>query len=179
VLKRRDVFNRDVFNKENTMKVGWKNLNVGSEPIEAGVYLVKLLKWEIRKALSGNDKITWEAVITGPEGNPNVNRHLWDDISLTEQALWRLGWFVQEAGVNIKKLKDTDTHSAEFHQIMDVIVGREMFWNVVVDTYQGNTRNKVTEYLKAGKDEVDIDFNDIPDFIKNKKEVKSEEIAPF
>ena len=49
-------------------------------------------------------------------------------------------------------------------------VGREMYWYLIVDNYQGKENNKVSEYKRLeeydGMHGDEIELEDIPEFLK-------------
>jgi hypothetical protein len=161
-------------------KMNW-NQGKGMDPVDEGSYEVKILDYKWGESLKGNPKIDWESVIVGPDGSPFIGRHLWEVTTITDKALWRLAWFVAEAGIDTAELKEMDTKSEEFKRVLQACKGRRMWWTVTIDAYEGKTRNKVSEYAQVA-DQAPItakDLDDVPEFLKHKGGTGGGENAPF
>jgi len=160
-------------------KMNWKDQGRGMEPIEEGIYEVQIKDFKHGESLNGNPKIDFEAIIVGPEGNPFIGRHLWEVVTLTEKAMWRLGWLVADLGIDTSTLKEMDTKSEDFKRVLHACKGRRIWWTVIIDTFNGKGRNKVVDYAKSD-DQIPlaaIDLEEVPDFLKRKE--GGEEVAPF
>lgn len=161
------------------VKIPWKKLN-NYEPVEAGVYEVLVVKHEHGTSHNNNPKIVWTYEIVGPEGE-NVGRKIIDSHTLTDKAVWRLGWFVSSLNVDIDKLPDMSSGTEEFNKVLNACHGRKCWITVIVDTYDGKPNNKVTDYAKSEDQSelAEIDIDDIPAFVKNKVTGKIDEQVPF
>lgn len=160
-------------------RMNWKDQGRGMEPVEEGTYEVQIKDYKFGESLNGNPKIDFEAVVIGPEGNPYIGRHLWEVVTLVEKAMWRLGWLVAELGIDTSTLKEMDTKSEEFKRVLLACKGRRVWWVVVIDTFNGNKRNKVVDYARSEdqKPLTAMDLEEVPEFLRLKE--GGEEVAPF
>jgi hypothetical protein len=149
------------------MNVPWKKIGQGRAPIEAGVYEVEVKSWEAGTSKNNNPRIEIILITTRPEGSEG--RELRDYITLTDAAIWRLGWFVSSCGIKVGELEDMESGSEEFRRVLQACVGRKLWVTVVIDSYDGKQNNKITEYAKVEDQEEIVVEDDVPSFIKNKR----------
>ena len=155
------------------MKINWSREGQSGTPlVPSGTYKVKIDKHMEVTASTGTPQIRWFATITEGGGPSCIGMTLLDHTPLTEKALWKLGTFVRVAGVPTDKLGDMDTKGAAFQKVLDLVDGREMYWEVILSVYNGRKSNKVEGYMPAmEQDLVDVDnLDDIPDFVVKDKE---------
>lgn len=150
-----------------SLNIDFPNLNIGGsvELIPENVYKVLVERYEYVKAATGTEQIRWYAKIAGGDYD---GKSLIDHTPLTEAASWKIGSFIHHAGIDIKSLPKLNTNSEAFRKVLTACCGREMYWYVIQDTYNGKVNNKVSEYKKVDEDaegEV-VDLEDIPDFMK-------------
>jgi hypothetical protein len=138
-------------------------------------YLVEITGWKRDKNKTGTENIRFDAHVVKPTNYKG--KSLADFITITDAAIWRLKAFLG-ACLNLSsvgyKLPAMDTNSVEFENLLAACKGRQMFWNVIVDNYNGQDKNKTAqegygEYAKNKPFNVD-DAADIPDWVRNKGE---------
>jgi hypothetical protein len=117
----------------------------GFTTIPAGTYLVRIQKYERKKAkTSGNDMIQWAGVVV--EG-PQMGSVVADFCTLTDTAVWKIAKFIKCASVEITGKLDTD--SSKFKTVLDACIGQTMYWSVSQEPKEnGQLSNKVEGYAK-------------------------------
>ena len=157
----------------------WDPKNI--EVVPAMIYLVEVTGWKRDKNKTGTENIRFDAHVVKPPAYKG--KSLADFITLTDAASWRLKAFLG-ACLNLSsvgyKLPAMDTNSVEFENLLNGCKGRQMFWNVFIDNYNGQDKNKTTqkepygEFAKNKPFSVD-DAADIPDWVREKVEPVSED----
>ena len=158
--------------KGEEMQIDFPNLDVSSSSplplLPEGLYRVKIKEHEKLKAKTGMEQIRWYGVVASGE---HKGKTLLDHTALSEAASWRIGSFIHHAGIDIKSLPKLDTNSESFNTLLAKVDGREMYWYVIKDTYNGKENNKVQEYKKiedVAGEEIDLNEEGLPDFLKDK-----------
>jgi len=150
------------------MKMSWKSQG---RTITPGVYGVKVLEWEAGTSRNNNPTIAFTYEVVSPENHPDIGKPIWDIFTLTDKAAWRLAWFVSACGIKVENLPEMETGSEEFRSVLNACVDRVLYVSLVIDTFEGKERNKVTDYAKdEGQSPIENvdDVLDVPDFIKKK-----------
>lgn len=115
------------------------------EPVPPGLYngLILSIKLQPNQA---NDKWAFnvEFLITGPK---YANRHVWDNVWLTNLAAWRLQQLLQAVGLD--DLADKDLSNISPGTLIDKIEGRPCRAMIVHDSYEGKTQVNVKKYMTA------------------------------
>jgi hypothetical protein len=151
-----------------SLHVDWTKANSNIELYPAGTYKVCITRWEYVTAKTGSKQIRWVAEIEEP--TEFATKPILDHCVLSENTTWKLANFVSSCGINTNKLPITEVGSPSFERILDACVGRSMYWNLNVETYQGINRNKVQEYLRDEKQpplEIEIGEGELPDFLED------------
>jgi hypothetical protein len=150
--------------------VDFPNMDVSGgtgEVYPEGIYKVKIDKYEMKKASTGTEQVRWYGRIA--EG-PYKGKTVLDHCALSDKALWKIGSFIHHAGFNLKKLPKLNTNSESFKRVLQSCVGREMYWYLIVDTYNGKDNNKTSDYKRLeqyeGMDGDEVELEDIPEFLK-------------
>ena len=163
--------NSTIREKGEDVQIDFPNLDVNSgsgELLPEGLYRVKIKEHEKLKAKTGMEQIRWYGVVASGE---HKGKTLLDHTALSEAASWRIGSFIHHAGIDIKSLPKLDTNSESFNTLLAKVDGREMYWYVIKDTYNGKENNKVQEYKKiedVAGEEIDLNEEGLPDFLKDK-----------
>ena len=125
------------------MEMNWKKESEGNEftLYPDGCYVVKVESWKREDSKKkGTPQICWLTRITEGEfeGQTIIDYH-----ALTEKALWRLGTYVKNCGVDVS---DTETHeigSTAFNQVLNACVGRKVGFRLYTEAWDGKERNKI------------------------------------
>ena len=122
------------------------------EVLPAMTYLVEITGWKRDKNKTGTENIRFDAHVVKPTNYKG--KSLADFITLTDAASWRLKAFLGDC-LNLSsvgyKLPAMDTNSVEFENLLASCKGRQMFWNVMVDNYNGQDKNKTTQKEPYGE----------------------------
>lgn len=156
-------------------EINWGGLNVGGrETYPENLYHVEIQKWEKVVASTGTDQVRWYATILDTDkmdnnGDSLEGKSLIEHTPLSDAAFWKIGWFVNTCGINLKSLPKMQTGSEAFARVLNHCVGRKMYWAVIVDVFNGKKNNKVDQYIPDDEqdpiEELDLEA-EIPDFIK-------------
>lgn len=117
----------------------------GSAPLEEGIYILRIHSVDVTGSGPAGPYWTWEfRVVEGPDGPLNGNRRLWDRISLSEKAAFRVKNFYEAVGFTF----DSDT---------DEMMGEHVKAYVVQEVIQSGTRagqmgNNIDEYIELDED---------------------------
>ena len=144
------------------------------EVLPANTYLVEITGWKRdRNKNSGNENVRFDGKVCTPknfDGKP-----LADFITLTEKAVWRIKAFLLACLKPEGELPAMDTNGAEFENLLNACLGRKMYWNTIVEEYNGKDSNKTaqndpyTSYAKAEPFAVE-NLTDVPEWVKSKEE---------
>jgi len=111
-----------------------------SDLLPEGSYLVSIFDVTEGTSMSGNKKLTLKFEIQ--EGK-YVGKFIWDYISLSRNAVWRLQKFVHALGLPSTNEQEIDT---------DEWIGKKLIVLVRRNTYQGRENLKVTDFKAYEKD---------------------------
>lgn len=164
-----------------------------AEELPEGLYKVKIKKWEKVKG-SQAEQIRFYANVVdvhidqaklaewcqkrGSEATVDTlkGKSIVDHVSLSDKAAWRLVWFLHEClQVNTKDLPKMSTSSEIFDRLLNSCQGRQMWWDVNVNSYEGRdgvvrTNNKVHTYMPVeseGPAEISLE-GEVPDWVGQK-----------
>lgn len=114
----------------------------GSRHVEDGEYLAQVVSVEQQEGeSSGQPYLAWKWKIL-EEGDAK-NATVYDNTSLTPQALWRLRNLLESIGEEVP--------DGRMRLVLDKYVGRKCRIEVTNETYQGKQKARVTAYLGAAK----------------------------
>lgn len=114
----------------------------GSRHVEDGEYLAQVVSVEQQEGeSSGQPYLAWKWKII-EEGDAK-NATVYDNTSLTPQALWRLRNLLESIGEEVP--------DGRMRLVLDKYVGRKCRIEVTNETYQGKQKPRVTAYLGAAK----------------------------
>jgi len=112
-----------------------------------GTYKVVVDTWE--RGESGVKKtpyIMFKTKIMDPE--EHAGKTIVTFLYLTEASIWRLQKFVSAAGVDAKPLGKTDDTSPQFESVLNLCIGRKMFWAVTETTDpNGAPKNDIADFV--------------------------------
>lgn len=117
----------------------------GSAPLEEGVYVLRLHSIDATGSGPAGPYWTWEyRVVEGPDGPMNGRRRLWDRISLSEKAAFRVKQVYTAFGFTL----DSDTEE---------MIGEHVKAYVIQEPIQSGQRagqmgNSISEYLEIPED---------------------------
>lgn len=117
----------------------------GSAPLEDGIYILRLHSVDVTGKGAAGPYWTWEfRVVEGPDGPMNGRRRLWDRISLSEAAAWKIKEFYTAMGFTL----DSDT---------DEMLGEHVKAYVIQEPIQsgakaGQMGNTISEYMEIDED---------------------------
>jgi hypothetical protein len=112
-----------------------------------GTYKIVVDTWE--RGESGVKKtpyIMYKAKVMDPE--EHAGKTIVVFLYLTEASIWRLQKFVSAAGVDAKPLGKTDDTSPQFEQVLNLCIGRKMFWLVnETNDDKGLPKNDIADFV--------------------------------
>lgn len=154
-----------------TVKWGEMNVGTGVPLIEAGYYLVDIKDMEKTTAKTGTEQMLVKGNVSADDNNSGAQgAAVQDYLALTTNALWRVGAFVQAAGLDLKSLPNMTLGSEEFYRVLYSCKGRKMYWDIIQEANPKNGKiyNKVQGFAPY-EDQEPLEFTDnVPSFIKNK-----------
>ncbi len=111
-------------------------------------YAVKVIEAKLEKAKSSDNMVI--NLMMEIQNDPNYsNLKIWDTLTITPKALWRIRQFIEAVGISVSGKSD----------LKDIIPQVEGLWCCVTvkareETYQGVTKKKsrVIKYFKYGDD---------------------------
>ena len=143
------------------------------ELLPAATYCVEITDYKKDRNLkSSNEQIMFSAKVVTPKDY--AGKSLVDFITITEASVWRIKAFLI-ACLNTNELPKVDTTSLEFDGLLNACKGRRMYWDVIIDNYNGKDKNKTHsknpygEYAKNHPFSAD-NLSDIPEWVKNNDE---------
>lgn len=116
-----------------------------SAPLDEGVYILRLHSIDTSGSGPAGPYWTWEyRVVEGPDGPMNGRKRLWDRISLSEKAAFRVKQVFTAFGFTL----DSDT---------DELIGEHVKAYVIQEPIQSGNRagqmgNSISEYLELADD---------------------------
>lgn len=104
------------------------------EPLEEGVYQLRIAKVEETNSSTGNPMLKVEYDVLGVDGN----RKLWDNYVLIDKCLWKVKELFDALGIDTTELVEMDVTE---------LVGLEVQAKVMQETYNGDIQNRVKKIL--------------------------------
>ena len=106
------------------------------EPLEEGVYHLRIAKVEETTSSTGNPMLKVEYDVLDVEGN----RKLWDNYVLIDKVLWKVKELFDAIGVDTSELVEMDVNE---------LVGMEVNGKVIQETYNGDIVNRIKKVMPA------------------------------
>lgn len=104
------------------------------EPLEEGVYHLRIAKVEETTSSTGNPMLKVEFDVLEVDGN----RKLWDNYVLIDKCLWKVKELFDALGVDTSELVEMDVTE---------LVGMEVNGKVIQETYNGDIVNRIKKVL--------------------------------
>lgn len=104
------------------------------EPLEEGVYQLRIAKVEETTSSTGNPMLKVEYDVLGVDGN----RKLWDNYVLIDKCLWKIRELLDALGIDTSELVEMDVTE---------LVGMEVQAKVIQETYNGDVMNRVKKVM--------------------------------
>jgi hypothetical protein len=152
------------------MKMDWKAESEKSSTFEVypeGGYILRVSDWEKIDASTGTPQIRVHFTVVQPD--EFTGKTFIDHFALTEKALWRVAMFVSRCGIDTSTMEAMEVGSPAFIQVLNQCKKRQIGAMLVIDKYNGKTKNKVEEYHVVEKQKVaynKYEGDDVPDFLK-------------
>lgn len=106
------------------------------EPLEEGVYSLRIAKAEETESSTGNPMLKVEFDVMGVEGN----RKLWDNFVLIDKCLWKVQELFKALGIDTEQVVTMDPQE---------LIGQEVQAKVIQEDYNGDTVNRIKKILPA------------------------------
>jgi hypothetical protein len=122
-------------------------------------------------AKTGTEQMLVHGNVSADDNNAAVaGTPVQDYLALTPAAMWRVGAFVQAAGMDLKSLPNMTLGSEEFFRVLFACKGRSMYWDIIQETNPktGKIYNKVQGVAPWDEQEPLVFEDSVPSFIKNK-----------
>ena len=104
------------------------------EPLEEGVFHLRIAKVEETTSSTGNPMLKVEYDVMDVEGS----RKLWDNYVLIDKCLWKVKELFDAVGVDTSELVEMDVTE---------LVGMEVNAKVIQETYNGDIVNRIKKVL--------------------------------
>ena len=104
------------------------------EPLEEGVYHLRIAKVEETTSSTGNPMLKFEYDVLDVEGN----RKLWDNYVLIDKCLWKVKELFDALGIDTSELVEMDVTE---------LVGLEVNGKVIQETYNGDITNRIKKVM--------------------------------
>lgn len=104
------------------------------EPLEEGVYHLRIAKVEETTSSTGNPMLKVEYDVMGVDGS----RKLWDNYVLIDKCLWKIKELFDAIGVDTSELVEMDVTE---------LVGMEVNGKVIQETYNGDIVNRIKKVM--------------------------------
>ena len=104
------------------------------EPLEEGVYHLRIAKVEETTSSTGNPMLKVEFDVLEVEGN----RKMWDNYVLIDKCLWKVKELFDALGVDTSELVEMDVTE---------LVGMEVNGKVIQETYNGDIVNRIKKVM--------------------------------
>ena len=104
------------------------------EPLEEGVYHLRIAKVEETTSSTGNPMLKAEYDVVDVDGN----RKLWDNYVLIDKCLWKVKELFDAIGVDTSELVEMDVTE---------LVGMEVNGKVIQETYNGDIVNRIKKVM--------------------------------
>ena len=106
------------------------------EPLEEGVYSLRIAKAEETESSTGNPMLKVEFDVMGVEGN----RKLWDNFVLIDKCLWKVQELFKALGIDTEQVVTMDPQE---------LIGQEVQAKVIQEDFNGDTVNRIKKILPA------------------------------
>ncbi len=126
--------------KSKSIEVDFSGVDSGGgRKVPDGEYLLKVAEVESKESSSGNPMLVFKyKVANGPFSGATI----WDNVSLTPQALWRFRTLLECFGMN--------PGDGKFKVDPDKYIGKTVFVQVANETYQGKEKPRISEFISGG-----------------------------
>jgi hypothetical protein len=104
------------------------------EPLEEGVYHLRIAKVEETTSSTGNPMLKVEYDVMDVDGS----RKLWDNYVLIDKCLWKIKELFDAIGVDTSELVEMDVTE---------LVGMEVNGKVIQETYNGDIVNRIKKVM--------------------------------
>lgn len=104
------------------------------EPLEEGVFHLRIAKVEETTSSTGNPMLKVEYDVLDVEGS----RKLWDNYVLIDKCLWKVKELFDAIGVDTSELVEMDVTE---------LVGMEVNAKVIQETYNGDIVNRIKKVM--------------------------------
>lgn len=104
------------------------------EPLEEGVYHLRIAKVEETTSSTGNPMLKVEYDVMDVDGN----RKLWDNYVLIDKCLWKVKELFDAVGIDTSELVEMDVTE---------LVGLEVNGKVIQETYNGDITNRIKKVM--------------------------------
>lgn len=104
------------------------------EPLEEGVYHLRIAKVEETTSSTGNPMLKVEYDVMDVDGS----RKLWDNYVLIDKCLWKVKELFDAIGVDTSELVEMDVTE---------LVGMEVNGKVIQETYNGDIVNRIKKVM--------------------------------
>ena len=104
------------------------------EPLEEGVYHLRIAKVEETTSSTGNPMLKVEYDVMDVDGS----RKLWDNYVLIDKCLWKIKELFDAIGVDTSELVEMDVTE---------LVGLEVQGKVIQETYNGDIVNRIKKVM--------------------------------
>lgn len=104
------------------------------EPLEEGVYHLRIANVEETTSSTGNPMLKVEYDVMDVDGN----RKLWDNYVLIDKCLWKVKELFDAIGVDTSELVEMDVTE---------LIGMEVNGKVIQETYNGDIVNRIKKVM--------------------------------
>lgn len=104
------------------------------EPLEEGVYHLRIAKVEETTSSTGNPMLKVEYDVMDVDGS----RKLWDNYVLIDKCLWKVKELFDAIGVDTSELVEMDVTE---------LIGMEVNGKVIQETYNGDIVNRIKKVM--------------------------------
>lgn len=150
--------------KRRIVTVDMEGVESGGQIVDDGVYTAVIHEVEEKESSSGNPMLVIKWKITSKKSKGAL---LWDNVSLTPQALWRLKGLLEALG--------EDVPDSSLDLDIDDLSGKECRVEIANEKYEGKDRPRISGYASLedkGEDTEDEEEDEKP--AKKPKSKKSE-----
>lgn len=153
--------------KRRTISVDMEGVESGGKIVPDGNYHAKIEEIEQKESKAENDMLVVKWRILAGKGKGGL---VYDNISLTPQALWRLKGLMEALEIEVPDgSMDID---------LDELLDQECTIQVTNENYEGKPRPKVTGYGSVGEEDEDEDDDEEEDERVGKKPPKTGKKRP-
>jgi hypothetical protein len=136
------VVKKKVGKKGRTVSVDFEGVEAGGRSCPDGTYSAEITSVDEEESQAGNDMLVAKWKILDGKGKGAV---IWDNLSLTPQALWRFKGLLEALEVEVPdSAMDID---------LDDLVGQTCTIEITNEPYEGKQRPRVTGYGGAAEEE--------------------------